>query len=151
MTPLDILEGIQARLKERWPEGESAYYTDYVPQGFRRPSFLVEVGPVEPEETGGGMVQVKLEARITAFLPVDPYHHSHMPDLCRRMTEIMALFGRGYFPVGGRSPHVVKVRGNYGYDYAEVTLSIQYSEAWEEEEKYPLCQSIHISIKQKEE
>jgi len=151
MTPLDILDGVQARLKTKWPEPETTYYTDYAPQNFKRPSFLTEVGPVVQDELGYPLVEFTMEARITAFLPVDAYHHSHIPDLCKRMGEVMALFGGGYFPVGDRRPHVVGVKGDYGYDYAQVILSIQFTEQWEDGETYPLCESVNIRVEQKEE
>lgn len=151
MTPLDILNGVQARLKKQWPEPEMTYYTDYAPQNFKRPSFLVEVGSVVQDEMGYSLVGFTMEARITAFLPVDAYHHSHIPDLCKRMGEIMALFGGGYFPVGSRRPHVVGVKGDYGYDYAQAILFIQFTERWDEGETYPLCESVNIRVEQKEE
>lgn len=151
MTPLDILDGVQAHLKTRWPEPDMAYYTDYASQNFKRPSFLTEVGNVIQEELGYPLVEFTLEVRITAFLPVDAYHHSHIPDLCGRMGEVMGLFGGGYFSVGDRRPHVVKVKGEYGYDYALVTLSVQFTEEWDGEGPYPLCESVNIRVKQKED
>lgn len=147
MTPLDILDGIKALLQTKWPEPETTYYEDFSPQGFKRPSFLVEVGPVAPDEVGGGLVDVKMDAHIVGFLPVDAYHHSHIPSLCSLMTDVLALFGHGFFPVGDRRPHVM-VTGNYGYDYAEVNLSISYTEQWEDGETYPLCESINIRIEE---
>lgn len=154
MTPLDILEGIKTRLQTKWPELDMAYYEDYAPQGFQRPSFLVECGPVTQTEAGGSTTEFTAEATITAFLPVDPYHHSDRKALCQRMAEVMALFGGGWFPVGERAPHVDSIRGDYGWDYAEVILSISFSERgyWaEDEEVYPLLESVNINIKVKEE
>ncbi len=151
MTPLDILDGVQAVLKTKWPERSARYYTEYAPQNFKRPAFLTEVGSVVQEELGDPLVGFTMEARITAFLPVDAYHHSHIPDLCERMGEVMALFGGGYFPVGARRPHVVGVKGHYGYDYAQVVLSVQFTEEWDGEGPYPLCESVNIRVKQKEE
>lgn len=151
MTTLDVLKGVKALLKTKWPEPETAYYTDYAPQGFKRPSFLVEEGPVEQVEIGGHTAAFTVEIHIVAFLPVNAYHHSHIPDLCRRRDEVMALFGRGYFPVGDRNPHIDTLKGNCGYDYAEVTASVSYTERWEDGEEYPLLESINIKIKQKEE
>lgn len=51
MTQLDIMDGMIQRLRDRWPE--VICYTDYVPQGFQRPAFLVEMGKVVQEEAGG--------------------------------------------------------------------------------------------------
>lgn len=151
MTSYDILEGAQVLLKTKWPEPETAYYTDYAPQDFKRPSFLVEAGPVEQLEMGGYSTSFAVEIHIVAFLPVDAYHHSHIPDLCRRRDEMMALFGRGHFRVGNRNPHVDTLRGDYGYDYAEVTVSVSFTERWDEGTEYPLLESVNIKIKQKEE
>lgn len=153
MTTLDILRGIEARLKTKWPEPETAYYQDLAPKGFSRPSFLVECGPVTQTELGGYTTSFELKARIVGFLPVDAYHHSHIPDLCQVRDEVMALFGCGYFPVGSRNPHVDSIDGDYGYDYAEVNLSISFTERWDgaDESKYPLLQSVCIKIKDKEE
>lgn len=150
MTTLDILEGIKDLLKTKWPEPKTAYYTDYAPQGFTRPSFLVEAGPVEQQEVGGYNTTFTVEAHIVAFLPVNAYHHSHIPDLCQRRDEVMALFGHGYFPVGDRNPHVDTIRGDYGYDYAEVFVFISFTERWEDKDKYPLLESVNIKIKQEE-
>ncbi len=151
MTPLDLLDGVQAHLKTKWPEPETTYYTDYAPQNFKRPSILTELENVVQDEMGYPLVGFTMEAKITAFLPVDAYHRSHIPDLSKRMGEIMSMFGRGYFPVGSRRPHVVGVKGNYGYDYAQVILSIQFTEQWAEGETYPLCESVNIRVEQKEE
>lgn len=150
MTQRDILEGITALLQTRWPEGETAYYTDYAPQGFRRPSFLVEMGAVTQDEAGGFSTDFTAEGIITAFLPVDAYHHSHLPDLCDREAEVMSLFGRGYFPVGDRCPHVTRVTGSHGWDYAQVKLSIAFCERWGAEDPYPLMESVNVKIKNKE-
>ncbi len=145
MTALDILDALRDLLRERWPE--RTYYTDYAPKDFRRPSFLVEAGPVEQTELGGAETGFAMEARITAFLPVDAYHHSDREELCRVMGEVMGLFGRGYFKAGERRPHVDKLRGEYGWDYAAVNLSISVFEPWGEGEEYPLCGKVHLRVK----
>lgn len=148
MTQWDILHGIMDRLRERWPE--ERYYSDYAPQNFERPAFLVEVGKVAQEEAGGYDTRFTMEGKITIFLPVDPYHHSHVPSLCDREAEVMSLFGRGYFPAGRRNPHVDRITADHGYDYAEVILSISFNERWEpEEEEYPLLQSVSVRIRDK--
>lgn len=148
MTVLNILEGVAELLKERWPEPDTAYYTDLAPKGFQRPSFLVEAGPVTQTQLGGSTLGFELEVKITAFLPVDAYHNTQVGELCQRMGEVMALFSRGWFPVGDRAPHVDSVRGDYGYDYGEVTLSVSFNERWEMGESFPLCEDIHIKIKE---
>ncbi len=149
MTQRDVLMGIVERLRERWPEEK--IYTDYAPQDFRRPSFLVEVGKLTQEETGGFDTLFTMEGKITIFLPVDAYHHSDTVTLCEREAEVMALFAHGAFPVGGRHPHVDRLQADHGYDYGEVVLSISFNERWEKAETYPLLRSVTIKIKDKEE
>ena len=144
MTQLDIMNGMIRQLKKKWPG--VICYTDQVPQGFERPSFLVEVGKIVQEEAGGFDTRFTMEGKITIYLEVDLYHHSHVPSLCKREAEVMALFSHGYFPVGDRSPHVDRIQGDHGYDSAQVTLTISFSERWDGEEEYPLLQSVDIRI-----
>lgn len=145
MTQLDIMDGMIRRLRDRWPE--MICYTDYVPQGFERPAFLVEVGKVVQEEAGGFDTRFTMEGKITIYLETDLYHHSHVPALCQREAEVMALFSHGYFPVGDRNPHVDRIQGEHDYDKAQVALSISFSERWSGEEQYPLLQNVSVRIK----
>lgn len=151
MTQRDILEAMKERLQSRWPEEECSYYTEYAPMGFRRPSFLVEMGKMTQEEGGGETTLFTAEGIITAFLPVDGYGHSHIPELCDREAEVMALFGGGRFPVGKRCPHVERIEGEHGWDYAQVRLSLSFTERWRpDKEEYPLMESVWMKIREKE-
>lgn len=98
------------------------------------------------EEAGGYDTRFTVEGKITIYLETDLYHHSHVPALCQREAEVMALFSHGYFPVGDRSPHVDRIQGERSYESAQVTLSVSFSERWDKEEEYPLLQSVNVKI-----
>lgn len=142
MTLQNIVEGVSAALETAWPE--APVYRNRRPKGFAAPSFLVEGGPVTQDEMGGQMEQFTAKVRVTAFLPVDAYHNADTDALSARMSEIMALFAGGWVQIGARAPHVTALTGDYGFDYAEVTASLRWHEAWSEGEEYPLMRELTI-------
>lgn len=143
MTLTNILEGVEAALTAQWPA--APVYQNRTPKNFTRPAFLLEGGPVSQEELGGSMEQFSARLRVTAFLPVDAYKNSDAAALAVRMSEMMALFAGGYVQIGERCPHVTALTGDYGFDYAEVSVALTWREAWEIGEDYPLMRDIHLS------
>lgn len=143
MTLTNILEGVEAALAEQWPG--APVYRNRTPKNFARPSFLLEGGPVTQEELGGSMEQFSARVRVTAFLPVDAYKNSDADALAARMSEMMALFAGGCVRIGDRCPHVTGLMGDYGFDYAEVSAALVWTDGWEAGEEYPLMRDIHLS------
>ena len=132
MTLTNILEGVEAALAEQWPG--APVYRNRTPKNFARPSFLLEGGPVTQEELGGSMEQFSAA-----------YKNSDAAALAARMSEMMALFAGGYVRIGDRCPHVTGLMGDYGFDYAEVSAALVWTDGWEAGEEYPLMRDIHLS------
>ena len=100
-----ITQAVQELVAERYPE--TPIYMNRVPVEFDRPSFLVELGPVEMLDASYACLELKATVVVTAFVEADDYHNSHVPDLMQRMAVVQELFaveGRGqrHVPIPGR-------------------------------------------------
>lgn len=142
----DIHDAVEDLLGERFP-GEPVHH-DLVPQNFERPAFLVEGGPVKMAEAGSMTLDVTATVRITAFAAVDEYHNSQVAELRTRMMAILELFAVGYLEVDGRALHVAGNEGEYGFDFATVTVTLSYRDDRPgEDEVYQTMGEVHTTIK----
>ncbi|MPN43738.1 hypothetical protein SDC9_191298 [bioreactor metagenome] len=123
----EIQSAAEALLKSRFTDTQTVY-RDLAPKGFARPSFLVECGPVKMEDAGCGMLDITATVTVTSFLPVDDYHNTQITALQTRMMSVQELFAVGYLEVGGRALHVTGNTGDYGFDFASVTLTLSYAD-----------------------
>ena len=106
ITNNDIADAIAALVQEKFP-GEPLY-RDYTPEGFQRPSNLVEIsgGKFYPN-FGCGTVEVRPKITLTTFTKVDPYYQQDDQELTRRQMILLGLFLPGYVRVNDRAPHVL--------------------------------------------
>lgn len=118
----EILSGVETAVKTQWP-GTPVYH-DYKPKDFKRPSFLLEGGPITSKELGGLQRQVTAKVRLTCFTPTDHYGHSKTEELLETAETLMELFEGGYIAIGDRCPHVTEATSDYGFDYADVVASL---------------------------
>ena len=144
-----ILESAKALVEGRFP-GEPVY-TNQTPVDFVRPSWLVGLGKSTMEDASAGCVEMTVPVVVTAFVAVDEYYNSHFEELLRRMHSAMELFSAGYLELEGRALHVVKVTGECQYDYAEITVTLQYQDSRPVlEEEYPLMGRINTYFSEEE-
>lgn len=141
-----IVEAVQGLIGERFP-GEEVH-TGRVPSGFTRPSFLVELGPVELADASCGCLELKVAVKATAFVEADEYGNSHVPELLRRMAALQELFAAEGLRVEDRVLSLQKSVGNCQFDYAEVTATLQYQDDRPGEKDWPLMGDIRTKIKE---
>lgn len=124
LTLQEIMAGVDASVKAQWPDQPT--YQNRRPKDFKRPSILLEGGPITRKKIGGGQVQVTATVRLVAFTPVDDYTNSKPEELEETVDALMELFEGGYIQVGERCPHVLEATGDFGFDYAEVTAKLEF-------------------------
>ena len=123
---LAITEAVKGVVEERYPG--NTVYMERVPVDFARPSFLVELGPVEMLDASCGCLEVKATVVVTAFVEADDYYNSHVPDLMTRMGAVQELFAVDGLQVEDRFLHVTANKGNCQFDYAETSITFQYQD-----------------------
>ena len=127
ITPKDYIDSIEELLHAAFP-GEKVY-RDLAPEGFDRPSNMIECASFTAEQAGGFALKLDVKLIIRTFVTVDAYHNSQFDALYRRSMAILALFAKGYIRVTDqdtgekRAPKIsamaVPVTGK---DFAEIHL-----------------------------
>lgn len=129
MTGAEVLAGLKAMLEAAFPE--LRIYTDREESGFQRPAALVQVGRVSPTRLTAAHIQVDLEATVTAFVAVDPYHNSASQELQTLLDRLFAQFEGPAVQIGDRWAEITAAAGDSGLDYAELKLKLRWTEAVE--------------------
>lgn len=133
LTPNDILDQLKKLVQEKFP-GEDVHL-NLCPQGFSRPCTLIELDGC-PGSVGYGCQTVELRptVRLTTFVEVDEYHHSHLAELHLRQMVLLGLFLPGYIKVkdravkvapGDQSDELIRLEG--GLDFDTVTVPLTYT------------------------
>ena len=141
-----ITQAVQELVAERYPE--TPIYMNRVPVEFDRPSFLVELGPVEMLDASCACLELKVTVVITAFVEADDYYNSHVPDLMTRMGAVQELFAVDGLQVEDRFLHVTANKGNCQFDYAETSITFQYQDDRPGGDEWPLMGEIQTKIKE---
>ena len=129
LTPQTVMDRLEALIREAFP-GEDVHQ-NLVPSGFSRPCTLIEMvecNGLATFSTGGIEMRVKL--RLTTFVPVDEFRHSHMAALHGRQMRLLALLLPGYIRVEDRAVKVVdpvKLGGGFDFDTVDVLLAFHLS------------------------
>ena len=133
ITPNDILERLKELVQEKFP-GEDVHL-NLCPKNFTRPCTLIEqTGCTVNVGFGCQTVELRPTVRLTTFVAVDNYHHSHMADLHLRQMILLGLFLPGYIKVkdravkvgqGDRDDELIQLDG--GWDYDTVTVPLVYT------------------------
>ena len=143
-----ILEAGRELLEGRFP-GETVY-VNLAPSGFTRPSFLAALGEIHMEDAGADTLALSLPLELKAFVEVDSYHHSHIPELITRTAAVMELFAVSGLRVGDRVLGVAETRAEYNYDYADITVLLSYHDDRPGGEDWPLMGEITTKTELKE-
>lgn len=124
----DILLAVEALTQERFPSLSA--YRNVVRKGFKRPSFLTEVGKQTMEDATRWTVDRTAQVKITFFETVDDYHDSQIETLSDRLTVALELFSCAAIPVlaGDRYLDISGTAGEVFNDYAELTFTLSWQD-----------------------
>lgn len=150
LTLREILDGVELALKDQWPTWP--VYRNRRPQKFDRHSFLLQGGPIDHQNVGGGQRQVDCTVRLDYFPPVNDHGNSSPDDLEESVDALLDLFELGYVKAGDRRPHVLKATGGYGYDYVSITAVLRFHDvivtARTGDAAQALMQNVHTKFEQ---
>lgn len=122
----DILLAVEALTQERFPSLSA--YRNVVRKGFKRPSFLTEVGKQTMEDATRWTVDRTAQVKITFFETVDDYHDSQIETLSDRLTVALELFSCAAIQVGDRYLDIRATAGEVFNDYAELTFTLSWQD-----------------------
>ena len=122
----DILLAVEALTQERFPSLSA--YRNVVRKGFKRPSFLTEVGKQTMEDATRWTVDRTAQVKITLFETVDDYHDSQIETLSDRLTVALELFSCAAIQVGDRYLDISATAGEVFNDYAELTFTLSWQD-----------------------
>ena len=130
LTSNELLDSVKEALKQLNPDFER--YTNLVPEGFERPSYLVEAGAGDTADFTCGTLEVTQEVKVTVFVPVNEYDHSHVEALHTRTDELQRLFLSACLAAGQNGDecelYPQATHKEVGYDYGEVTVSFRWED-----------------------
>lgn len=150
MTGAEVLDGLKTVIEEAFPGVR--VYTAREETDFQRPAFLLQAGKLERTALTAAHWQMAMEATVTAFEAVDAYHNSRPEALLERLDGLFARFGPPAVPLGGRWAEVLARKGDYGLDYAELTLKLRWTEAAEAGQggEVPVMEEFQFHLEKKE-
>lgn len=145
-----IVASVEELILTRFP-GLTAY-RNVARQGFKRPSFLIEVSKQTMEDATRRTVDRTAQVKVTFFEPVDDYHDSQIDGLSDRLTVALELFSGGGVQVDDRFLDISGAKGEVGYDYAELNFILSWQDDRElEEVEGALMAQFDFEISEKEE
>lgn len=130
MTSQTLMDTVKASVQNRWP-GEEVY-TNYLPKGFKRPSFALEMQKDEWVDVNIVLVRRTMTLLLTGFVSIDAYGDSAREVLNGRMEAACGLFAQGWLPVDDRAVQVQTVRGTGAPDFFEVSLIFSWIDGRQE-------------------
>lgn len=89
MTALDILDAVNRRLVERWPD--RTVYVDVCPADFERPSFWLAAEELRQTDVGRFLLRRELLARLTLFDRADDHYDASWRRLAEESEAAMQL------------------------------------------------------------
>lgn len=145
ITPDKILAALGAVLGAACPACK--IYTDEVPQNFARPSLYVALTTSAREPITRGTMRSTERYAVYCFTPTDDYGYSAVADLLALQDRVLAALDAGFLCVDARAASITAAAAQPQADYAEVTVSVTYTEARQGDEKdYDLMQVVNTKI-----
>lgn len=89
MKVTDILDAINARLVEKWPE--RTVYVDVCPVDFERPSFWLTVEKDERVDANRFLIRHDLQLRLTIYDELDEHYDASWYRLAQETDTVMEL------------------------------------------------------------
>lgn len=140
-----VLGALGAALGAACPECK--IYTDEVPQNFSRPSLYAALMTSAREPITRGTMRSTERYSVYCFTPTDDYGYSAVADLLALQGRVMAALDAGFLCVDARAALITAAAAQPQADYAEVTVSVTYTDARRgEEEEYDLMQIVNTKI-----
>ncbi|WP_298035551.1 DUF6838 family protein [uncultured Dysosmobacter sp.] len=99
MKVLDILDAVNARLVEKWPD--RTVYVDVCPVDFARPSFWIAVEKNDWTDANRFMIRHDLQMRLTLYDELDEHYDASWYRLAQETDQVMELL-TPVLQVGGR-------------------------------------------------
>ncbi len=96
---LDILDAVNARLVEKWPD--RTVYVDVCPVDFARPSFWLAVEKNDWTDANRFMIRHDLQMRLTLYDELDEHYDASWYRLAQETDQVMELL-TPVLQVGGR-------------------------------------------------
>ena len=118
----DVIQAMQVRLKEQYPQDE--VYTDRLPKDFVRPSFTLELQKNDMTDANRFLVKRMAVVLVTCYERVNAFYDSSREAMNRRQDQVLALFSQT-LRVKGRTllPTAQKGEGTPGYNEVTVTFA----------------------------
>ena len=156
LTPRRIVDSVAGFLEEAFL-GEKVY-RNQVPEGFKRPSRLVEVPSLRIAAQNYLSVAMVSTVRVTGFTPVDTVRkNSDANELSNAMTQTyLALYGKdprtsGALEVEDRHLHISGTDLDVGLDYYAVVLTLTYDDDRITPEDLPPMETVSLNMTVNEE
>lgn len=145
ITPGKVLAALGAVLGAACPECK--IYPDEVPQNFVRPSLYAALMTSAREPITCGTMRVTERYVVYCFTPTDDYGYSAVVDLLALQDRVVTALDAGFLRVDSRAVSITSVAEQPQADYAEVSVSVTYTDARRgEEEEYDLMQIVNTKI-----
>ncbi|MEA4893317.1 MAG: hypothetical protein VB085_12295 [Peptococcaceae bacterium] len=121
---IDILNAINRILTEAYPEYK--VYIDLCPDGYERPSFLLQHAATVREDVNRSTVSEKVEFILFIHEDVDDYSGSSTLTLSEIQQAVLDLFRSGALQVGDRWLRIHAQAGVRDFNVARLTLRVEY-------------------------
>lgn len=152
LSPNKIMDAVEELIGERFPS--ETFYRNVTPVEFTRPSFLIAYGPQKMQDASADTLELEVAVVIDIFAQADKRNNSPVEELLRRMMAVQELFAVEGLRVGGAEDperRVLHVKANTGacnFDYAEVTIVLNYLDDRPTEGKsWPLMGEVEVETK----
>lgn len=131
ITPVDIIEAIQVRIKEESQTNSLLYqlkqvHIDLLPKGFERPCVLVEYITNITTDGNKQLVHVIEFLTLTVFADRDKHGNVNTKDVLELQNAVSSLFRCGYLPVKDRNLHITSSNGGRDWDKAYIDVQLEF-------------------------
>lgn len=92
MTKTDILDAINLRLLEKWPD--RTVYVDVCPVDFQRPSFWLAVEKHDISDANCFLIRNDLQLRLTLYDELDEHYEASWYRLAKETDDAVELLGQ---------------------------------------------------------
>lgn len=144
LTVKETMDAVEEILRERFPE--EPVYRNLTPTGFVRPSFLLVYGPRGMTDASCGTLEVTAAVTVTAFVPVDEYHNSHIDALQERAAAVQELFAVEGLRVVDRVLSVTGSTAVCNFDFAEIEIKLRYQDDRPGAGEWPLMGEVDVRV-----
>ena len=130
--------------------GKTAQFKDVYlncrPRDFVRPSALSQFVGAEFKPFTGVSDLCAARYAVTVFVDVDERYQTHFLTLNAATEAVAGLFLGRYITVGERCPHVTGVALDPQYDYAAVTVTLEYEVEAVTPEESPILEHYDLVV-----